>query len=115
MVDVKSSREKARVYTRRSRTPSPKDSVPKANHPSVISHERQCDDVPSSHEAQRKLGDSKNIEEHPNTEGELYIAEEKVEKVIQSPFIAYVDSLVRTEEIKSPPKAEAEKVPSPEK
>lgn len=109
------------MYTRRSRTP-PKDGVPKADLPPVISHEERNDDVPSSHEAQSEPGESKEVEDHQDTEGEefhegdLYSAKAEVEKVMQTLLVVYVELPTEIEEIKSPPREEeAEKISSPER
>lgn len=121
MVDVESSGENIQVYTRKSRTPYPKDSVPKENFPPISSHKEQHDYVPSSHEAKRKPSESEKAEDHPNMEGEefheveLYHAEAEVEKVMQSPLVAYAKSPIGIEEVKSPPREEeAENIPLPE-
>lgn len=120
MVEVESSGEKAKVYTRRSMIPSPKDGVPKANLPPIVSQEKKKDDVPSTCETQIEPGEVENVEEHPDTEGEefhegeLYSVEAEVDKVMQSPLVAYAKSLVTNEEVTSPPREEeAEKIPSP--
>lgn len=107
------------MYPRSSRTP-PKDSVPKAGLTPIISQEKQQDDVPSPYETQSEPGEAGNIEDHSDTEGEefhegdLYCAEAEVEKVMQSPLVAYAESLVTNEEVEPLPRGvEADRIPSP--
>lgn len=117
VVNVESSKND-KVYARRSRTP-PRDSVPKADLHPMVSHEEQHDDVPSAHEAQRKPIESKDVRDHLDTEeeefheGDLHSVEAEIQKIMQSPLVAYVDSPVRIEEV-PPREEETVKDPSPE-
>lgn len=121
VVNVESSREKAKVYTRRSRNPSHRDNVPRTDLPLVVSHEEQHDDVPPAHEAQSKPSELEDVEDHLDTkgeefhEGDLHSAEVEIEKIMQSPMVAHADSPIRTKANESPPReVEAVKDPSPE-
>lgn len=120
VINVEISRERTQLYTRKSRTPSPKDSVPKKDPPLVTPHTEQHDDIPSSHEAHEEQGESKEAENHPDTEGEefqegeLFSAEAKMESVLQYPFVTYEDSPIRSEDSQPPLRDEMlVRIPSP--
>lgn len=75
VINMERSGEITQVYTRRSRTPSPKDSVPRKGSPRVIPAIEKNDNIPLSHETQGvpgELGESKEVGSHEDQEGEEF-------------------------------------------
>lgn len=100
IINVESLGERTQVYTRKSRTPSPKDSVPQKDVPPVTPVAEQHDNVPPPHEASNVLGEPKEAKTHQDPkgeefqEGELYSAKAEIERVLQSPLVTYDDSRI---------------------